>query len=137
MWSVIGSVAEKAKQVYDDLKHRFQSDGYEIIENISKKLLDYLFKIFAEMWNKCHRIKSKLIQLNSDWLAQFESICLSQFSKSPDRGRSKLSLAECSHRTKRRRIAELAELDASAANDIRWTCRQANPSIFPAKEYLL
>lgn len=135
MWcSVVGSYADKARKVFDDLNHIFQSDGYEIIENLSKKVLDYLFKKFAEIWNKSHRIKAKVIQLNSDWLAQLENIFLSQSSKSSDRGRPKLSLAECSERTKRRRIAELAELNESAADDLRWACSPPNSSILPAKE---
>lgn len=40
MWcSVEGSFADKAKKVYEKLNHRFQSDGYEIIENLFRKHL--------------------------------------------------------------------------------------------------
>ncbi|XP_044572242.1 uncharacterized protein LOC123257406 [Drosophila ananassae] len=59
---------------------------------------------------------------------------INQSRKSSDRGRPKLSLAVCSERTKRRRIAEISEVNQSAADDIRSVCRQPNPSIFPAKE---
>lgn len=54
--------------------------------NIENKDIYYkkTIKKFAEMWNKCHRIKAKVIQLNSDWLGQLENIFLSKSSKSSD-----------------------------------------------------
>ena len=87
------------------------------------------------MWIKSHRIKSKVIETNSDCFAQDELVLLNQQS-SPlhqNRGRPRISIVDCSERTKRRRIADIAEFDISAADDLRMACKQPNPWIFPAK----
>ena len=39
----------------------------------------------------------------------------------------------CRERTNRRRIADIAEINVSAADDLLIACKQANPSIFSAK----
>ena len=45
MWCFqTGSFADKAKKVYCELKHRFESDGYDDIDNSVKTRVDYIFK---------------------------------------------------------------------------------------------
>lgn len=133
MWcSESGTFTDKAKKVYAELKQKFKSDGYEIIENVTTKRLNYIFKKFGELWNKYYRSKTKVIKENCGWFEQLEYILLSR--ESSDRGRPRLSFVECSERTKRRRIADLAKLDDSAADDLRSACSKPNVSIIPAKE---
>ncbi|XP_039233158.1 uncharacterized protein LOC120322169 [Drosophila yakuba] len=101
----------------------------QCIPNLCKQIADY--------WTRYDRKESSVLKYKSDWLNQNESIPVKNISKkyqqrvqSPHRGRQKLDFEESSARTKRRRIAHLAELDESAISSLRTECEMKN--ILPA-----
>lgn len=115
------------------MKNHIENEGYTFDASQLEKCLNYNCKKISELWQKCKRTKLKVLQKYSDWLAQKETILLNpQASTSnQDRGRPRVRFTECSSRTKRRRIAELAEIDVSAADDLRFATLQTKPSILP------
>ena len=57
-------------------------------------------------------------------IVHYELILLNQQSSAlhQNRGRPRLTIVDCSERTKRRRIADIAQIDVSAADDLRMAC---------------
>jgi len=71
----------------------------------------------AWWWTRYKRNKSSFLKYQCSWLNEKETILINsckQVSERAQRGRPKLDFAESSARTKRRRMAQLNEIDVSA-----------------------
>lgn len=121
------------------------------IENIDLETLRVrirnLCKRISCYWKKTNRTKSILIEKYADWLSEVEYIDVTQSieqrisqqndnvepSPSSSRGRPRKNFNESSKRTKRRRLAELSNLDKSAVNTLLNASASANDSLTSTK----
>lgn len=131
--------AEKMKRVADILKLKIESEGYIVgakyLGHLEERV-NYCCKRISIIWCECNRTRSQVLRKHSDWLATNESFCFNCDVQRPEnnieRGRPKLDFSECSRRTKRRRIAEIAEMDESAADCLRFSTEVNSTKISPA-----
>ena len=115
-----GTNAEKTRSVINLLEQSITNNkGYAVEMNQLKNCVSYICtkkKIIA-YWAKYNRIKSSIVQYQSNWLNTLETIIIKptnfsqQMVSSVDRGRPQIDFAESSKRTKRHRIALLENDD--------------------------
>lgn len=94
-----------------------------------KRRIFYTCKKLAGMWKKACRNKSRLVNRNHVWLKGNEIVQTNEDSVKPctnvdkkpslPRDRPRKSFDDCSKRSKRRRLAELAAHDTSTCNSLR------------------
>lgn len=131
-----GSYSAKSQQVYDEVIKliNFECEEGAFCELL--KCVQYLCKRIVDIWKKNHRLKSDVLKNHSDWLAKKEVVSLKpknvsvspkeQVLKANKRGRPSSDFSSSSKRTKQRRIAKLAETDATAADTLRGLYSEPN-----------
>ncbi|XP_039968727.1 uncharacterized protein LOC120780528 [Bactrocera tryoni] len=132
-----GTKAEKLTKLISVVQGNIQNNVYITeLSDLSKKV-ENICKTISTFWKKYKRKKSSVLQYQSGWLNQEESILLKrkqcksqQMEESTHRGRPQLDFADSSTRTKRRRIAQLSEIDESAVSALR--NEHQNQTILPA-----
>ncbi|XP_054727450.1 uncharacterized protein LOC129237075 [Anastrepha obliqua] len=127
-----GTNAEKMQGINNLLALNIKSKGYEVNTIDLKKCIQYICKKIVAFWIQYKRIRSLVVQYQSEWLKTKEFIVLKptgsaqQIDLSSSRGRPKMDFVESSKRTKRRRIALLQKHDESAASVLRSSDSQSS-----------
>jgi len=128
-----GTLAERFKNVLDALIKDIRNKGYEPNLEEFQTQISYICKKLASFWQIANWNKERFLNKNSDWLECKETIIIRYSlplkATNNSRGRPKKDFADISNRTKRRRIAEVAIRNESAASLLRISDLQGNKSI--------
>lgn len=120
-----GTSSEKTQNIIKFVQHGIANKNFTADLNEIKKCISYICKKITEFMGKYRRNKSFVAKYQMNWLNTKENFkvkpaCFPQENvTSDDRGRPKTDFSKCSKRTKRRRIANIAKLDETAASVLR------------------
>lgn len=141
IWSAItGTVPQKHPHVLETILASLDEVENVDIKNLDSKILN-LCKSLDRFWKIVSRSKSKFLNKYLDWLNEIECVelvkgnekCIQKNANQPgpscERGRPRKGFSDLSRRSKRRRLAELSQVDDSAVNALLNTSDTSNTSL--------